>query len=204
MPVPVVRALGTVAYAPTWEAMKAFTDGRGPDTPDEFWTLEHPPVYTLGVAGREEHLRTTDGRIPVVRTDRGGQVTYHGPGQVVVYTLLDLRRLGLTVRTLVRRLEAGVVALLAAQGVEAHGDETRPGVYAGDAKIAALGLKIRRGCSYHGVSLNVDMDLSPFAAIDPCGHRGLVVTDARRLGIGAGTTALADTLVKHLMEQFYG
>jgi lipoyl(octanoyl) transferase len=203
-PRPVVRHLGVADYRDTWESMKAFTGARGESTPDELWVVEHPPVYTLGVAGRDEHLPRVDNGIPVVRTDRGGQVTYHGPGQIVVYTLLDLRRLGLTIRPLVRHLEGAVVDLLAGHGVNAVGDESRPGVYVADAKVAALGLKIRGGCSYHGLSFNVDMDLAPFAAIDPCGHRGLAVTDARRLGLTAPMDTLADALVRHLMERLHG
>lgn len=201
---PVVRHLGTADYADTWEAMRRFTDSRTPDTPDELWVVEHPPVYTLGIAARDEHLPRIANGIPVVRTDRGGQITYHGPGQIVVYTLVDLRRRGLTVKPLVRRLEAACVNLLADHGIEANGDEARPGVYVAGAKIAALGLKIRGGCSYHGVSFNADLDLAPFAAIDPCGYRGLAVTDARRLGIATPQPLLADQLVRHLLERLNG
>lgn len=199
-----VRHLGRTAYAGTWEAMKAFTADRTRATSDEIWVVEHDPVYTVGIAGRDAHLPRVDGGIPVIRTDRGGQITYHGPGQIVAYTLIDLRRLGLDVRGLVRRLEAGVVALLAAHGVTARGDPSRPGVYVEGAKIASLGLRIRQGCSYHGVSLNVDMDLEPFAVIDPCGYPGLAVIDARRAGVVANMDTLAPELVKHLMEQLYG
>src|SRR5690606_18498332 len=159
-----------------------FTAERSALTPDELWLVEHPPVYTLGIATRPEHLPRVANGIPVVRSDRGGQITYHGPGQVVLYLLLDLRRLGLTVRPLVRRMEQAVIDLLAGYGVEAEGRPDAPGVYVrGGAKIAALGLRIRNGCCYHGIALNVDMDLSPFHAIDPCGARGLAVTQTRDL-----------------------
>jgi lipoyl(octanoyl) transferase len=201
---PRVRRLGRCDYLPTWQSMKDFTAGRSADTPDELWLVEHPPVYTVGIAGRPEHFPRTDSTIPIVRTDRGGQITYHGPGQIVVYTLLDLRRLGLTVRALVRTLEDAIVGLLAEHGLAARGDVDRPGVYVGSAKIAALGLKVRGGCCYHGLSLNVDMDLSPFGPIDPCGYPGLAVTDLRREGIAVNRDALAEGLVQHLMERLHG
>ena len=179
---PVVRHLGRVEYAPTFEAMQRFTAARTPDTPDQIWVLEHPPVYTVGQAGRPEHFpASTD--IPLVRIDRGGQITYHGPGQAVVYTLFDLPRLGLKVRELVVLLEQAVIDLLGSYNVTAERRSGAPGVYVGGAKIAALGLRVRHGCSYHGAALNVDMDLAPFAAIDPCGYPGLAVTQCRDLGI---------------------
>ncbi|MEJ2478944.1 MAG: lipoyl(octanoyl) transferase LipB, partial [Acidihalobacter sp.] len=164
--------MGRRSYAPVWQAMQDFTDARKPDTPDEFWMLEHPPVFTLGQAGRSEHL-LAPGSIPVVHIDRGGQVTYHGPGQLVVYTLLDLRRRRLGVRALVEALEQGVVDMLADYGVAAQPRRDAPGVYVDGRKIAALGLRVRRGCSYHGLALNVDMDLEPFQRINPCGYRGM-------------------------------
>ncbi|MFO1322007.1 MAG: lipoyl(octanoyl) transferase LipB [Burkholderiales bacterium] len=200
---PSVQRLGRADYHDTWQAMKAFTEKRAAGTPDAFWLVEHPPVYTVGIAGRDEHLPKTASDIPVVRTDRGGQITYHGPGQIVVYTLVDLRRLELTVRGLVRRLENAVVDLLGEHGVTATGDPARPGVYVGHAKIAALGLKIRGGCSYHGLAFNIDMDLAPFAAIDPCGYPGLAVTDARREGVKASLAALADRLVERVQAHLY-
>ncbi len=178
-----VRRLGLVDYEPTWRAMQQFTASRGSESADEIWVLEHPAVYTLGVAGKPEHLPRVDNGIPVVRIDRGGQITYHGPGQVVAYLLLDMRRRGITVRPLVRRMEGAVIDLLADYGVRAAGRVEAPGVYVGSAKIAALGLRIRNGCCYHGVALNVDMDLSPFHAINPCGYPGLDVTQTRDLGI---------------------
>lgn len=181
---PVVRDLGRTEYEPTWRAMQAFTSSRSPDRRDELWLTEHPPVYTLGLAGRREHLRRANG-IPVVGVDRGGQVTYHGPGQLVAYVLLDLRRRKLAVRALVRLVEAGVIAWLDALGIRAYGKESAPGVYvrqgASEAKIAALGLRVRNGCTYHGVSVNLDMDLAPFADIDPCGYPGLAVTQVADL-----------------------
>lgn len=201
---PVVRPLGRRDYLPAWQAMKDFTAARDAATPDELWVVEHPPVYTVGIAGRPEHFPRGEVGIPVVHTDRGGQITYHGPGQIVVYTLLDLRRLGLTVRALVRTLEDAVVGLLADHGLAASGDVDRPGVYIGGAKIAALGLKVRGGCCYHGLSLNVDMDLSPFAPIDPCGYPGLAVTDLRRQGVAVDRDTLAGGLVHHLMERLHG
>jgi len=195
-----VRRLGCVEYPPTWQAMQAFTAGRTPETPDELWQVEHPPVYTVGIAGREEHLPCAASTIPVVRIDRGGQITYHGPGQVVLYTLLDLNRLGLGVRALVRMLEQTVIDLLGRYGVDAEGRVDAPGVYVDDAKIAALGLRIRHGRCYHGLALNVDMDLSPFGLIDPCGYRGLQVTQLRDLGVQASIETVADDLTGIVTE----
>ena len=174
--------------------MRAFTDARGPDTADELWLCEHPPTFTLGQAARPGHVHGA-GDIPLVPTDRGGQVTYHGPGQVVVYTLVDLRRRSLGVRAMVEALERSVVRLLAAEGVEAHGRPDAPGVYVGDAKIAALGLRVRRGRSYHGLAFNAAMDLAPFDRIDPCGYPGLAVTDARSLGVTRPVAELAEDLL---------
>ena len=178
----IVRHLGRVAYEPTWRAMQDFTAQRVADTPDELWLLEHPPVYTQGQAGKPEHLiAATD--IPVVPIDRGGQITYHGPGQLVAYLLVDLRRRGYGVRELVARMEQAVIDLLAAEGVSAERQAGAPGVYVAGAKIAALGLRVRHGCTYHGLALNVDMALAPFAAINPCGYAGLAVTQCRDLGV---------------------
>lgn len=196
---PAVRHLGRVDYLPTWQAMQAFTAGRGPDTPDEIWLLEHPPVFTLGQAGKSEHVLTDLG-IPIVPIDRGGQVTYHGPGQVVVYLLLDLRRRGYGVKELVNRLEQAVIDLLAGFGVAAERREGAPGVYVGAAKVAALGLRIRNGCSYHGLALNVDMDLAPFSAINPCGYAGLAVTQTRDLGIAKTAREMGESLLSNLVE----
>jgi lipoyl(octanoyl) transferase len=195
---PLIRHLGLVAYEQAWESMKAFTAARTADTADEIWLLEHPPIYTYGVAGRSEHLPGTDCAIPVLKVDRGGQVTYHGPGQLVAYVLVDLQRCGLTVRSLVRALEQAVIDLLYDYGIVASRRADAPGVYVRDAKIAALGLRIRRGCSYHGLSLNVDMDLAPFRVIDPCGHVGLEVTQLRDLGISVPIEDIGDRLLSKL------
>ena len=181
-----VRALGRTDYVTTWRAMQAFTDARTADTADEIWLTEHEPVYTLGLAGRREHLLRANA-IPVVKVDRGGQVTYHGPGQLVVYLLYDLRRSKLGVRDMVRRMESAVVAWLGSCDVRAHGKASAPGVYverdAAEAKIAALGLRVRNGCTYHGIAINVDMNLAPFADIDPCGCPGLRVTQLADFGV---------------------
>lgn len=170
-----VQRLGRRPYLPVWQAMRDFTDRRDATTADRFWLVEHDPVFTQGQAGRPEHL-LMPGDIPVVQTDRGGQVTYHGPGQLVLYPLLDVRRARLGVRELVSALESAVIALLAEWGIEAHARPDAPGVYVGESKIASLGLRIRRGASLHGVALNVDGDLSPFARINPCGYSGMAMT----------------------------
>jgi lipoyl(octanoyl) transferase len=197
---PVVKRLGLVEYESTWRAMQAFTASRMAATRDEMWLVEHPPVFTLGVAGRSTHLPRERSDVPVVRIDRGGQITYHGPGQVVVYLLLDMKRRGLTVRPLVRLMETAVIDSLADFGILARGRVEAPGVYVGAAKIAALGLRVTRGCCYHGLALNVDMDLSPFSDIDPCGYPGLNVTQLRDLGVGASPERVADKLAQHLMR----
>jgi lipoyl(octanoyl) transferase len=183
--------------------MQAFTATRTAGTTDEIWLLQSAPVYTLGLATRQEHLplsTQTPSAIPLLKTDRGGQVTYHGPGQLIAFLLLDLRRLGIGVRPLVRRMENAVIDLLAAFGVTAAGRTAMPGVYVGDAKIAALGLRVKNGCCYHGLALNVDMDLAPFAAIDPCGYPGLAVTQTRDLGIATDIDELGARLARHLTQ----
>jgi lipoyl(octanoyl) transferase len=195
-----VRRLGRVEYEPTWRAMQEFTASRAPETPDELWIVEHPPVYTLGQAGKPENILEDVG-ISVIKIDRGGQVTYHGPGQVVIYLLLDLNRLKIKVRELVTAIEQGVIDFLAAHGVAAERRAGAPGVYVGEAKVAALGLKIRNGCSYHGLSLNVDMDLSPFTAINPCGYAGLKITQTRDLGIPLTAHEAGEQLSHHLLRQ---
>ena len=181
-----IRTLGRTDYEPTWRAMQAFTAARTPDTPDEIWLTEHPPVYTLGLAGRRQHLLRDNG-IPAIRVDRGGQITYHGPGQLVAYLLYDLRRTKRGVRAMVRTIEAAVVEWLDSLGISAYGKPAAPGVYllaeGVEAKIAALGLKVRNGCTYHGLAVNVAMDLAPFADIDPCGYPGLAVTQLADLGV---------------------
>ncbi len=197
----IVRRLGQTEYADTCAAMQTFTGARQPDTTDEIWVTHHRAVYTLGVAARAEHLPPAGNVIPIVRSDRGGQVTFHGPGQVIVYTLLDLHRRGLSVRALVRLLENAVVDLLADHLISAAGDPGRPGVYVDGAKIAALGLRVRHGCCYHGLAFNVENDLAPFDAIDPCGYPGLAVTSARNLGIMASFDAMADALVLHVQHR---
>ncbi|MGB9192399.1 MAG: lipoyl(octanoyl) transferase LipB [Azonexus sp.] len=195
-----VRRLGRVEYEPTWRAMQEFTAGRTPETPDELWIVEHPPVFTLGQAGKPEHVLEDLG-IPIVKIDRGGQVTYHGPGQVVIYLLLDLARLKIKVRELVTAIEQGVIDFLAAHGVQAERRAGAPGVYVGEAKVAALGLKIKNSCSYHGLSLNVDMDLSPFAAINPCGYAGLKVTQTKNLDIPLSAHEAGEQLSQYLLQQ---
>ena len=196
----VVKRLGQVDYAPTFQAMQDFTAARTEETVDELWIVEHPPVYTLGQAGKPEHILRDVG-IPLIKIDRGGQVTYHGPGQVVIYLLLDLARLKIKVRELVTAIEQAVIDLLAEHGVTAERRDGAPGVYVGDAKVAALGLRIRNGCSYHGVSLNVDMDLYPFTAINPCGYAGLKVIQTRDLNIPLSVDEAGDQLAKHLLRQ---
>jgi lipoyl(octanoyl) transferase len=195
-----VRRLGLVEYEPTWQAMKAYTSSRAPSSPDSIWLLQHRPVYTLGVAGRTAHLPRGRDDVPVVRIDRGGQITYHGPGQVVAYLLLDMKRRGVSVRPLVRSMEAAVIDLLAEFGISGEGRVEAPGVYVGGAKIAALGLRVTRGCCYHGIALNVNMDLSPFHAIDPCGYPGLAVTQLRDLGIDEDADVVAEKLAAHLLR----
>jgi lipoyl(octanoyl) transferase len=194
---------GLADYLSTWQAMKDFTGFRTKNTPDEIWLLQHPPVYTQGVAGKPEHLLHNDG-ILVIRTDRGGQITYHGPGQIVAYLLLDMRRLKLGVRELVRKIEGAVIDLLWDYRIDAAGRTDAPGVYVDDAKIAALGLKIKNGCCYHGLSLNVDMDLVPFAAINPCGYSGLRVTQTRDLGVTDGLETLCRKLAEKLQARLAG
>ncbi|MBX9566056.1 lipoyl(octanoyl) transferase LipB [Aeromonas hydrophila] len=185
-----VRQLGRRPYQPVWDAMKAFTDSRTPDTPDEFWVVEHDPVYTQGQAGKAEHL-LAPGDIPVVQSDRGGQVTYHGPGQLVLYVLVDVRRSKLTVRELVTCLETAIINTLAKSGIETYAKPDAPGVYVKnqlgaslqtEAKLASLGLRIRKGCSFHGLALNVNMDMTPFLRINPCGYAGMAMTQTSALG----------------------
>ena len=204
---PILRTPGRVDYESTWRAMQDFTAGRGPDTPDEIWLLEHPPVFTLGMAGKREHLLADIG-IPVVPIDRGGQVTYHGPGQIVVYLLLDLRRRGYGVRELVRRIEQAVIDVLAAYGVAGERLAGAPGVYVGGAKVAALGLRVKAGCTYHGLALNVDMDLAPYRAINPCGYAGMAMTqlkdfvpDVRQEEVTAALARVLATAIYARVEQ---
>lgn len=199
-----IKYLGSSDYQRTWDAMRDFTDQRNPETRDELWIVEHAPVFTQGLNGRAEHL-LDPGNIPVVQIDRGGQITYHGPGQLVLYCLLDIARLGLGVKGLVASIENSVIDVLERYQITAHTRRGAPGVYVGDAKIAALGLRIRKGCCYHGLSLNVDMDLEPFARINPCGYAGLAVAQLSDLGVTAGVEqvgqTLADILIGNLSEK---
>ncbi len=196
------RELGQVAYEPTWQAMQRFTNERDANTADEIWLLQHPPVFTQGQAGKAEHL-LFPGDIPVVQVDRGGQVTYHGPGQLVAYLLLDVRRSGIGVRELVSRIERSLIDTLAGYGVTANAKPDAPGVYVDGAKIASLGLRIRNGRSFHGLALNVDMDLQPFQRINPCGYAGMAMTQLADLVAGPVefsevSARLREQLVKHL------
>jgi lipoyl(octanoyl) transferase len=195
---PLVRWLGRVEYEPTWRAMQSFTDQRTAATSDEIWFLEHPPVFTLGMNAAPEHL-LAPGDIPVVQIDRGGQVTYHGPGQLVVYPLIDVRRAGLGVRQLVMSLENAIIDLLASWNITALARRDAPGVYVEGRKVASIGLRIRRGSSYHGLAFNVAMDLEPFQRINPCGYRGLEVIDLRSLGVNASVQEVADALSPRLL-----
>jgi lipoyl(octanoyl) transferase len=199
-----IRTLGRTEYEATWRAMQAFTDARGAETPDAIWLTEHPPVYTLGLAGRREHLLRDNG-IPAIKVDRGGQITYHGPGQLVAYTLFDLKRAKFGVRDMVRRIEASVIQWLDSVGISAYGKDSAPGVYVttkhGEAKIAALGLKVRKGCTYHGLAVNIAMDLAPFADIDPCGYPGLGVTQLADLGVARSLDAAGAELAPILARQ---
>jgi len=195
-----VRDLGRQPYEPVWRAMQAFTDARDASTPDELWLVEHDPVFTLGQAGRPEHV-LAPGDIPVVHTDRGGQVTYHGPGQIVAYPLLDLRRLKLGVRDYVCRIEQAVIDTLAEWNIRGERREGAPGVYVNGAKVAALGIRVRRGCTFHGLAFNIAMDLEPFGRINPCGYAGLQVVSMLDLGGPAGPEAVKPVLLAALAEQ---
>lgn len=197
----IVRRPGRVPYEPTWRAMQDFTSQRDASTPDELWLVEHPPVYTLGQAGKAEHLlHVTD--IPLVKIDRGGQITYHGPGQVVGYLLLDLHRRGLKVREMVNQLEQALIDCIADYGLDARRKDGAPGVYIDGAKVAALGLRVKNGCSYHGLSLNVDMDLTPFTWINPCGYSGLQTIQLKDFGVTEGPDEVATRLLGHLQRHF--
>ncbi len=196
-----LRDLGRQPYAPVWRAMQRFTDARGDATTDEVWMVEHEPVFTLGQAGKDEHV-LAPGDIPVLHVDRGGQVTYHGPGQIVVYPLLDLRRLGIGVRDYVCHIEQALIDTLDEWNIVAQRREGAPGVYVGDAKIAALGIRVRRGCSFHGLAFNVALDLEPFHRINPCGYAGMEVTSVLDLGGPSGIDAVKPVLLSHLARQF--
>jgi lipoyl(octanoyl) transferase len=189
-----IRRLGLADYEPTWHAMQSFTDARDADTPDQLWLVQHPPVFTQGQAGKAEHV-LAPGDIPVIQVDRGGQVTYHGPGQIVAYPLVDLRRRGIGVKDFVHRIEQAIIDVLADYGVSGERVAGAPGIYVGGAKIASLGLRVRRGCTFHGLAFNIDMDLEPFQRINPCGFAGLQVTQ-----LSAFTPVEAGEVEAHLVE----
>ena len=197
---PVIRYLGRTEFATTWRAMQDFTSSRHTETPDQFWLTEHAPVYTLGLNRKDVRMPSRDD-IPVLNTDRGGKITYHGPGQSIIYVLIDLKRQGLNVRQLVTAMENAVLALLAEYDIAGIARSDAPGVYVQDKKIASLGLRLKKECCYHGISLNVDMDLSPFKAIDPCGYRGLEVTQLKDLGVNLSQTEAATKLLKYLTKE---
>lgn len=196
-----VRHLGVQPYEEVWQAMRTFTDRRDDKTEDEIWLVEHPPVFTLGQAGKREHiLQLSD--IPIVQSDRGGQVTYHGPGQLIAYLMIDLKRKNLGVRDLVTGIESTIVQLLANYHITGEARKEAPGVYVAGEKIAALGLRVRRGCSYHGLSLNVDMDLTPFSWINPCGYEGLNITQLKTLGVDESVSGVAQALINEIQATF--
>ncbi len=197
MPTLTIRQLGHQEYKPCWHAMQAFTEQRNEATSDEIWSVEHPPVFTLGRAGRHEHIHNA-GNIPVVHVDRGGQITYHGPGQLVLYLLIDLKCRNWGIRHLVSLIETAIIEMLAASQINATTQEGAPGVYVNGGKIAALGMKVRKGCTFHGLSLNVAMDLTPFSQIDPCGYPGLAVTQTSELSNLTDPTQAERDLLTHL------
>lgn len=200
MPDIIVRQLGLQPYPETWQAMRQFTDQRGATTTSELWITEHPPVFTQGQAGKAEHILDA-GNIPIVQTDRGGQVTYHGPGQLIIYCLLNLKEINTGVRNLVSALENAIIQLLSQQQIEAYSDKNAPGVYVNQEKIAALGLRIRKGNAYHGLSLNVNLDLSPFSRINPCGYANMSVTSLEQLGCHWSIEHTANTLIPLLTNE---
>jgi lipoyl(octanoyl) transferase len=198
--IPVIRHLGRTEFETTWRAMQDFTSARIAETPDEFWLTEHSPVYTLGLNRKDVRMPTRND-IPIVNTDRGGKITYHGPGQSVIYVLIDMKRKGINVRQLVSAMENAVVALLSDANIHGLAKTDAPGVYVQDRKIASVGLRLKKECCYHGISLNVDMDLTPFNAIDPCGYRGLEVTQLKDLGINLSQAEAAEKLLKYLTKE---
>lgn len=195
----IIRDLGLQDYEPIWQAMQKFTAERNESTPDELWCLEHPPVFTMGLNGKKEHLLNIK-NIPVINIDRGGQVTYHGPGQLVIYTLIDLKRLNIGVKDLITTIEKSIIQLLTQYGINGEGKENAPGVYVKQKKIAALGLRIKRNRSYHGLSLNIDMDLTPFQQINPCGYKGLEVTQVKNLKPELDLKNIKTDLITHLSQ----
>ncbi len=197
----IVRDLGRQAYEPVWRAMQGFTDARDDDTVDELWLVEHDPVFTLGQAGKDEHV-LMPGDIPVIHVDRGGQVTYHGPGQIVLYPLLDLKRLGIGVRDYVCKIEQAIIDTLGEWNIGAERKDGAPGVYVNGAKVAALGIRVRRGCTFHGLAFNIAMDLEPFSRINPCGYAGLEVVSMSDLGGPGGMAAVKPVLLAQIAKQF--
>jgi lipoyl(octanoyl) transferase len=197
-----VKHLGRVEYEPTWRAMQQFTESREQGSTSEAWIVEHPPVFTQGQAGKPEHLLAVN-EIPVVQSDRGGQVTYHGPGQVVIYLLLNLRDTGMGIRGLVTAIEDSIIAMLAEHNIDAASRRDAPGVYVDEAKIAALGLRVKRGFTYHGLSFNLDMDLSPFQQINPCGYQGLAVTQGSELGLSLSFEQVANAILEELCSRIH-
>lgn len=195
-----ILQLGQQPYGDVFERMREYTQQRTADSPDQFWVVEHPPVFTQGQAGKPEHLLDL-GDIPLVQSDRGGQVTYHGPGQLVIYLMVDIKRRKQGIRALVDAIEQGIIAYLADLGIEAYARPEAPGVYVGEAKIAALGLRVKRGCSYHGLSLNVNPDLSAFDRINPCGYAGMPVTSLSKLGHDVSWQSAADDVCNKLLQQ---
>lgn len=195
------KNLGLSAYEVVWQEMEVFTNNRTNETVDEIWFVEHPAVFTLGQAGKQEHI-LDPGDIPIIKTDRGGQVTYHGPGQLVAYLMFDLRRLGINVRQLVSSIEMSIINLLAEYKIDAQAKKEAPGVYVGEKKIAALGLRIRRGCSFHGLSLNVDMDTAPYKGINPCGYADMEIVQLRDLDISKTVDEVSELLLAHIQRQF--
>ena len=200
----IIKTLGLLAYEESLEKMKRFTLDRSKLTEDELWLVEHPPTYTLGLKTKPEHVLNHGHEIPLIQSDRGGQITYHGPGQIIAYTLLDLRRLNLTVRKTVRLLEQVTINLLSSLGIVGYGDDARPGVYVKGKKIASLGLKIKNGCSYHGVALNVDMDLKPFDNINPCGYDDLRVTQLKELNVNLSVEEVQQLWINQFILSFSG
>lgn len=198
-----IKYFGLAEYSQIWSAMQEFTDNRTLDTADEFWVGEHYPIFTLGLAGKEEHIIQATGNIPILRTDRGGQVTYHGPGQVIIYILVDLKRINISIRELVTRIENGVINFLASLNIQAVSNRDAPGVYVADKKIASLGLKVRKGCTYHGLSFNFDMDLTPFNFINVCGYKGLQVTKLSELYTIKSPTRTIENLIKYVTTSIY-
>ncbi len=198
-----IHNLGLLDFQESWTKMKIFTENRTPDSPDQYWVLEHHPVFTLGLSGKEEHFLFRQHNIPIIHTDRGGQVTYHGPGQIIIYVMVDLKRSKLSIRDLVMRLEQGIIDYLANNGITANGDRCAPGVYIAGKKIASLGLKVRKGCTYHGISFNANMDITPFNYINVCGYSGLKVVQLWELFQFSDLNSIKNALVNSIITAVY-